>query len=71
MIVDRCGRETIGVDRVDRNQKVEMRQKRQKSKTKVKHACIECASWNEYEGVTFDSETKVGVKRCIYFLFVQ
>ena len=58
MIVDRYSGETIGIDHVNRNHKVEMRQKRRKSKMKAKHACIECASWNEYERVTFDSEKK-------------
>ena len=73
-IVDRCGGEMVGVyhvNHVNRNQKVEMHRKHQKSKMKAKHACIECASWNEYEGVMFDSETKAGVKRCVYFLSVQ
>ena len=70
-IVDRYGGETRGIDRVDRNRKVEKCRKHRKSKTRVKRACIECASWNEYEGVMFDSETKAGVKRCVYFLFVQ
>src|ERR1700677_2993778 len=70
-IVNRCSGEMRGIDRVDQNRKVEKCRKRRKSKTRAKRACIECASWNEYEGVTFDSETKAGVKRFIYFLFVQ
>ena len=70
-IVDRCDRETRDIDRVDRNRKVEKRRKRRKSKMRAKRVCIECASWNKYEGVMFDSETKAGVKRCVYFLFVQ
>ena len=70
-IVDRCGGETRGIDRVDQNRKVEKCRKRQKSKMRAKLACIECASWNEYEGVTFDSKMKAGVKRCVYFFCVQ
>ena len=66
-IVDRCSGETRGIDRVDRNRKVEKCRKRRKSKTRAKRAWIKCTSWNEYEGVTFDSETKAGVKRCVYF----
>ena len=71
MIVDSCGGEMIGVDRVNQNQKVKRRRTSRKSKTKAKCACNECASRDKYMEVTFDSEMKASVKRCVYFLSVQ